>query len=262
VTTDDRQLERVALDAATNAAQFVMEGFQRQMKISTKEYGELFTDYDVGSEERVRAALEKATPGVPIVGEEGGGQPGDDLTWYIDPIDGTVNFIAGHPWFGISVGILKGDEPLAGAVVAPALGLSWSGSAKHGSQKNGQPCHVNHTARLADTVVTTGFPDRRGTNAGPGERRAMQHLKVLQTVRDVRRCGSAAVDLCMVASGTYSVYWLRKLSHWDTAAGAAIVLGAGGHWLVREHTQEDVATNGLVDEEFLTLIDGVLTLSS
>jgi myo-inositol-1(or 4)-monophosphatase len=256
---DSRSLENVALDVATLAARTVMQGFQKRIQISTKAHDELFTEFDVKSEEVVREALAIRTPGVAIVGEEHGGSPNaEDLTWYIDPIDGTINFIAGHPWFAVSLGALYRGQPYAGAVVAPALGVTWSAAAGQGARRNGSPCKVNTSSTLGESIVSTGFPGRRGIQPSQARRQLEQYGRICTNARDIRRCGSAAIELCMVADGTYSVYWARHLPHWDTSAGAAVVLEAGGRWYQREpgsESAQDVATNGLVDSEFAALLD-------
>lgn len=253
-----QDLERIALEVATAAGQLVMQGFQKRFQISTKAHDELFTEFDVRSEELVREGLGRLSPGVAIVGEEKGGAPSDELTWYIDPIDGTINFIHGHPWFAVSVGALYKGQPYAGAVVAPALNLTWTAARGHGARKNGVTCNVNTTATLGEAIVSTGFPGRRGVLAADAERKIAQHTSVCNHARDVRRCGSAAIELCLVADGTYGVYWARHLPHWDTSAGACVVLESGGHWYERDAGTAgaaDIATNGLLDAPFNALLD-------
>lgn len=208
-----------------------MEGFGGRHRVQTKEHAELFTEYDVRSEQLIRAALSQGTPDIPIVGEEDGGTEAEELTWYVDPIDGTTNFIAGHPWFAVSVGLMRRGTPIAGAVVAPALGLSWWGWVDGGAWRDGMSCRVKEPVPLSDALISTGFPTRSGA---PGKRQAESHARVVAVTRDVRRCGSAAIELCLVAQGVYDVYWMRRLDHWDTAAGAAIVLAAGGAWQSHE----------------------------
>lgn len=251
------ELEHIALTVASAAADLVMEGYQRSYTISTKAGNELFTEYDVRSEELVRQALAERTPGVAIVGEEQGGEAGDDLTWYIDPIDGTINYIAGHPWFAVSLGVMRGSEHVAGTVVAPALGQTWSAAAGRGASRNGQPCKVSEVDSLSQSLIATGFPQRHGVNQAARDERALQCGRLASSVRDLRRCGSAAVDLCLVGDGTYDAYWMRRLSPWDTAAGVAVVLAAGGRWthLGEGDEAHDVASNGVIDTELRSLIE-------
>ncbi len=251
------ELENAALDAARAAAQLILEGSTRIKQISTKAHDELFTEYDVRSEELVRRELSLRCPGIPVVGEEQGGEAGDDLTWYIDPIDGTINYIAGHPFYAVSVGLAKRDAPLAGAVVAPALGIEWSGRVGGGTRKNGKTCRISTVNQLRDSVITTGFPPRSGASQAHSDLRALQCGRVACAVRDLRRCGSAAIDLCLVADGTYELYWMRKLSPWDVTAGASMVLASGGRWSEFESGSSsayNLASNGAVEDEFLELL--------
>ncbi len=258
MTKDAKDLETVAVAVATEAARLVLEGFSKRFAVSTKgPNAELFTEYDVRSEELVRERLQQRTPGIAIVGEEHGGEPGDDLTWYIDPIDGTINFVAGHPVFAVSVGIKRKDQPIAGAVVAPALRLTWSGTADGPSTRNGEQIRVSEVSDLRDALVATGFPSRSGASQAEKDLRLQQYARLLASARDIRRCGSAAIDLCMVADGTYEAYWQRQLSPWDTAAGAAIVLGAGGRWRLLAEGQpeaQEFGTNGPIEAPLLHLL--------
>lgn len=253
-----KDLERIALEAAHAAGALVQEGFRRQFQISTKgPHAELFTEYDTRSEELVREMLGRMSPGLPVVGEEGGGQPGTELTWYIDPIDGTINFVAGHPFFCVSVGVMRGQDPVAGAVVAPILGANWVGSALRGARKNGETCRLSSKHELRDVVMATSYPSRSGVNGVNDGVRARQLARFYSTVRDVRRCGSAALDLCMVADGTYELSWMRKISPWDVAAGAAMVLGVGGTFEELQSGRpgaQFLTTNGKVREAVLELL--------
>lgn len=252
------ELEATALETARAAGALILDGYRRQVAVSTKgPHAEVFTEYDVRSEELVRRLLTERSPGVPIVGEEGGGAPGPDLTWYIDPIDGTINFIAGHPFFCVSVGVMRGSSPIAGAVVAPVLGWEWVGNAQAGARKNGQPCAVSRRTALSEVVMVTSYPSRSGVNPVNDALRARQLSRLYATVRDVRRCGSAAIDLCMVADGTYEFSWMRQISPWDIAAGAAMVLGAGGTFEVLEPNTpgaQFLSTNGYVRDAVLDVL--------
>jgi len=207
----------------------------------------------------IRELLAKRTPQIAIVGEEGGGTRSEGLTWYCDPIDGTVNFAHGHPCFSVSIGLLDRGSPVAGAVVAPAMGLEWHGAAGQGAQRNGAPCYVSTNAEFSDSLLATGFsPVMR--RAGAPEDNLAAFCRVMPHVRDIRRCGSAALDLCLVADGTYDAYWERKLSPWDTMAGAALVLAAGGKLTNLLGGPVDysigylIASNGHVHDALLELV--------
>ncbi len=222
-----RELSKIALQVATEASRLVLGGFRQAQTVSLKAAREPVTEYDLRSEELVRERLQRLTPEIPVVGEEGGGEASSDLTWYCDPIDGTVNFMRGHPFFAVSLGVCRGKEPLAGAVVAPALRLWWRGSRDDRAYRTESPCQVSRIDDLADAVLTTGLPVRGKEIAESG---VSLLTRLSPKLREVRRCGSAAIELCMVADGTYDAYLTRALSPWDTSAGAAILLTAGGHW--------------------------------
>ncbi len=261
MASEAQELEQIALEVAQAAGQLVLQGFRRKLTISNKgPHAELFTEYDVRSEALVRDLLERRTPGIAIVGEESGGQAGPDLTWYIDPIDGTINYIAGHPFFAVSVGVMRGTDPVAGAVVAPALNVEWFGSVERGARRNNIPCRVSPATDLAEAVVTTGFPNRTGVAGAEDALRLAQYARLCNTVRDVRRGGSAAIDLCFVADGTYEVSWMRRISPWDIAAGSALVLGAGGTFEELEYgspAAQYLTTNGHLNAGFKRMLEGV-----
>jgi len=222
-----RELSKLALQVATEASRLVLAGFRHDPKVSLKADQEPVTQYDLQSEQLIRDRLATLTPEIPVVGEEQGGQAATELTWYCDPIDGTINFLRGHPFFAVSLGVQRQGQPFAGAVVAPALRLWWRGSVDDRAFRCEAPCTVSTTPELAHAVVTSGLPVR----GKPAPAAGLPLLSKLSPyVRDLRRCGSAAIELCLVADGTYDAYVTRALSPWDTCAGAAILLAAGGRW--------------------------------
>lgn len=222
-----RDLSKIALQVATEASRLVLSGFRQSPVVSYKAGQEPYTQYDLQSEELVRRRLADLTPEIPVVGEEQGGQAAGALTWYCDPIDGTVNFMRGHPFFAVSLGVSHNGVPLAGAVVAPALRMWWRGSTDDRAYRSELPCEVSKTHELEHAVITTGLPVR---GRSPEDSGLELLSRVSPCVRDLRRCGSAAIELCMVADGSYDAYFTRALSAWDTTAGAAILLAAGGRW--------------------------------
>lgn len=227
-----RDLSKIALQVATEASRLVLAGFRQNPTVSYKAHEEPYTEFDVRSEQLVRERLAALTPDIPVVGEEGGGAASEELTWYCDPIDGTVNFMRGQPFFAVSLGVARAGVPFAGAVVAPALRMWWRGSTDDRAFRCEAPCTTSETAELAKAVITTGLPVR----GRPPEKSGIELVTQLApVVRDLRRCGSAAVELCLVADGTYDAYFTHVLAPWDTVAGAAIVLAAGGTFERWEH---------------------------
>jgi myo-inositol-1(or 4)-monophosphatase len=213
----------VVRDAVAKASEILLEGYRTRPARKTKATEiDFVTEFDQRSEALI---LEMLAPlGIAVVGEEGGGTPAD-CTFYVDPLDGTTNYLHGHPFFCISVGLIDAGEPVLGVVHAPALGVTWEAVRGCGTLRNGVACRVTETARLEDSLLATGFPyDRRTTD--DDNLREFSRLKKI--THGVRRGGSAAIDLAMVADGTYDAYWEMKLNPWDWAAGATLVCEAGG----------------------------------
>jgi myo-inositol-1(or 4)-monophosphatase len=264
---DRTELLALALAAARASAALVHTGWRKHPPAEHKGAVELVTEFDRASEALLRERL--AETGFACVGEETGGEraAGEaDPTFFVDPLDGTTNFVHGHPFYCVSVGLLVGPRAVLGAVVAPALGVEWTGLAPTADEpgfakRNGVPCEVSDVTTFDDALLATGFPyDRR--NSPDNNFDAFVAIK--RRAQAVRRCGSAAIDLCLVADGTYDGYWERKLGTWDIAAGAAIVLGAGGRVSAFDGGEPDltvghlVATNGRVHDELVRALAEVV----
>jgi myo-inositol-1(or 4)-monophosphatase len=251
------ELARIALDVARGAATLLMGGFRTHPVATEKARANLVTDYDFASERAIRAELHTLTPEIAIVAEEEGGQASTEITWFVDPLDGTTNFVHGHPFFCVSIGALCAGLPIAGAVVAPALRTSWLAYGPGTAQRDGVVCHVSETDELGHALIATGFPSDR--SRAP-HNNFDSFTRVKSIVRGVRRCGSAAIDMCYVADGTYDGYWERALNAWDLAAGAALVLGAGGQLSALDGGPADLsvghvlATNGKLHGELLAIL--------
>ena len=187
------------------------------------------TVVDTETERLLRDRLAELRPGEPVLGEEEGGPTGDreGLTWVLDPIDGTVNFVYGLETYAVSVGVQRDGASLAGAVANVPTGALYSAALGHGArvQRDGvtTPLRSSAAVELSMSLVGTGFsyaPDQR---ARQGEVLA----RILPVVRDVRRMGSCALDLCMVAAGQLDGYYEDGVHVWDWAAGALIAAEAG-----------------------------------
>jgi myo-inositol-1(or 4)-monophosphatase len=220
-----RELVRIAAAVAREAGALVLGAYRRPKQVSYKGAVDLVTEFDVASEELIRDRLARETPHIAFVAEESGGTAGDGLTWYVDPIDGTTNYAHGHPMWCVSIGLTCEGVCLAGAVEAPAIMTTWTGGVGLASERNGEPCAVSHAGVIDAALLATGFPYDRRTSS---EDNLAAFFALKKLALGIRRCGSAAIDMCMVADGTYDGYWERKLKPWDWAAGAAIVRAAGG----------------------------------
>lgn len=192
------------------------------------------TVVDTETERLIRDRLAELRPGEHILGEEEGGSTAahEGLTWVLDPIDGTVNFVYGIESYAVSVGVQRGGVSLAGAVVNVPTGALYSAALGHGAQlRRGEAMtvlRVNTVDELSMSLVGTGFsyaPDQR-------IRQAEILAKMLPVVRDVRRIGSCALDLCMVAAGALDAYFEDGVHVWDWAAAALIAAEAGAKLLL------------------------------
>jgi myo-inositol-1(or 4)-monophosphatase len=182
------------------------------------------TEYDRAAEAHIVGELRRLRPDDAIVGEEGTDDEGTSgFAWYIDPIDGTTNFVYDQPSWSCSVAVARDGEMIAGAVCVPPLGELYSAATGAGATRNGEPIRVSGAVDLSLALVGTGF------SYDPTTRReqALVVAGIIDRVRDIRRLGSAAVDLCMVACGRLDLYYERHLNSWDSAAGELIAREAG-----------------------------------
>jgi myo-inositol-1(or 4)-monophosphatase len=253
------ELAAIALQVARGCARIVSAGFRTRPAVGKKGRTDLVTEFDFASEQYLRAELARLTPEVPLVAEEHGGVGSSELCWHCDPLDGTTNFVHGHPFYAVSIGAMAHGIPIVGAVVAPELRLAWVGYQGAASVRESVVCRVSDTDELDDALFATGFPPDRSDDS---KNNFGSWARVKRAARGVRRCGSASLDLCLVADGTYDGYWERSLHSWDLVAGAAIVLGAGGKVTDLEGNAADlalgniIATNGKLHEPLLALIRG------
>ena len=183
---------------------------------------DVVTESDASVERFLRARLDELRPGEPVFGEEGAGDA-SAARWVLDPIDGTVNYLYGLPWYAISVAAVRDGRTVAGAVAEPASGRLWSAALGGGATCDGVALRVSTTTDAAQALVGTGFSYR----AERRERQARMVAGLLPLVRDVRRAGSAALDLCAVAAGWLDGYVEHGCHWWDWAAAALVAAEAG-----------------------------------
>lgn len=182
------------------------------------------TEFDRAAEDQIVEALRRDRPDDAIVGEEGAADPGTSgLEWHIDPIDGTANFLYDLPSWSTSVAVVDANGPLAGAVYAPVTDELFSASRGCGATLNGVPTSASSAASLELAMVATGFSYLTEHRAAQARRIA----RLLPRVRDIRRMGSAALDLCFVACGRLDAYFEEPLNSWDVAAGLLIASESG-----------------------------------
>lgn len=240
----DLSVVEALLRVARKAAAHLNEGYRGVFEVEHKSAIDLVTRYDRETEELIKSELARALPGCDVIGEEGGGSSvGDRPVIYADPLDGTTNFTHGHPFYCVSLGMLQGDVLEAAAVVAPALGCEYHAVRGGGAFRNGAPCRVSDKRELQKSMLATGFPYDLRVNP---ENNLREFCELMLRSQGVRRCGSAALDLCLTADGTFDGYWERHLKPWDVAAGALMVLEAGGALTDFDNGPPDVRRGWLV----------------
>jgi myo-inositol-1(or 4)-monophosphatase len=236
---------------AREAGALVMGYFRQHVKIEYKGAVDLVTIADRKSEALILERIRAQFPTHDVMGEEGTRiETGSEYKWYVDPLDGTTNFAHGYPVFGVSLAVVRRGKRVAGVVYDPTRDEMFSAALGGGAQLNGEPIHVSTTAELGACLLGTGFPSQK-RHKNPNI--YFYHQLTLHT-HGVRRAGSAALDLCNVASGRYDGFWEFNLNPWDTAAGVLIVEEAGGR--VTDFTggefdivsHETLASNGLVHD--------------
>lgn len=218
----------VAVEAGALAKLRRSEGVEVAASKSSTE--DIVTFADQETETLIRTRLAELRPHDGFLGEESGAEIGTSgLTWVVDPIDGTVNFLYGIPHYAVSIAVVEGDpdpltwRALAGAVANPASGEIFTARVGAGAFLDGSPIRVGAAIELSQALVGTGFSYLADIRSEQAE--VLGGL--LHRVRDIRRMGAASLDLCAVASGRLDAYFERRLSPWDHAAGALIAREAG-----------------------------------
>jgi myo-inositol-1(or 4)-monophosphatase len=188
---------------------------------------DLVSAADVAAEQLIREALLAARPDDGMLGEEGSDSPGTSgLRWIVDPLDGTTNFLFGIPQWGVSIAVEDESGTLAGVVFDPMRDELWAAVRGAAPTLNGEPFrHPERSGGLANALVATGF----GYAADVRAIQAESVTRLLPRVRDIRRVGSAAIDLAWTAAGRYDAYYERGVKLWDIAAGELICASAGLH---------------------------------
>ncbi len=219
-------LVALAEELARLAGDLLLEGLREAREVlGTKTSPtDLVTQWDHRSEELIVERLAEARPDDGVVAEEGSSRSGSSgVVWIVDPLDGTTNFLYGIPGFAVSIAAASDSTVVAGAVADPLHGELYSASRGGGARRNGVPIAVSGHDGLATALMATGF----SYEAGRRRRQAQVLTQVLPRVRDIRRGGAAAVDLCWVACGRLDGFWERGLAPWDYSAGALIAAEAG-----------------------------------
>jgi myo-inositol-1(or 4)-monophosphatase len=239
---------------AREAGALLMDYFYQHVKIEYKGDVDLVTVADRKSEALILERIRKQFPTHDVMGEEGTRiETGSDYKWYVDPLDGTTNFAHGYPVFCVSLAVEHRGKRIAGIVYDPTRDEMFSAELGGGARLNDKAIHVSITPSLGECLIATGFPSQK-RHKNPNI--YFYHQLTLRT-HGVRRAGSAALDLCNVASGRFDGFWEFNLNPWDTAAGVLIVEEAGGKVTdfsggeFQIASRETLASNGLVHDALL-----------
>lgn len=223
----------LARDIALRASEFALDARRAGVSVAATKSTptDVVTAADRDTEALIRSLILDARPDDGVVGEEDSTRIGTSgIDWVVDPIDGTVNFLYGIPAWAVSIAVVEGaaggdvgGTTLAGVVVNPVTGELFEASAGGGARLAGRELAVNSGVPIASALIGTGF----GYSAEKRHEQTTVLLELITKVRDIRRIGSAALDLCAVAAGRLDAYYERGLNAWDHSAGALIAREAG-----------------------------------
>jgi len=245
---------------AKQAGVILKNGYGKRHQIASKSHAiDLVTETDRRSEEFLLESIRRRWPKHTIVAEESGKHSGNTSLWYIDPLDGTVNFAHGVPIFSVSIAYAEGGIVQMGVVYNPISDECFCARRGEGAFLNGRRLHVSKTAELANSLLVTGFPYDIWENPDNN----LDHFaRFAVRTQGVRRLGSAALDLCFVAAGRFDGYWELRLKPWDVAAGGLIAAEAGAV-VTNLHGGEDylsppqsiLAANPAIHPQMLTVLN-------
>lgn len=228
---------------------------EKKLSLEYKNDKDIVSEADSAVEKLITDRIQERFPTDGIWGEESGkSNISSDFLWVIDPIDGTTSYVHGQPFYSVSIGLQYKGEAIAGVVFAPDLNEIYSAEKSAGAFLNGRKISVSHRSRLIESVLATGFACIR---AGAEKNNLENFCRILPKIRDIRRYGSAAIDLCYVASGKLEGFWEMNLKLYDICAGALILKEAGGTVSDfkggRSYPEHGlVASNGLIHQELLS----------
>lgn len=255
---DIDEIKRIAEKAARSAGEILKEGLTRDFGISYKGPVNLVTEIDMASEDLIVNIIKERFPDHLILAEEGHRDgDGSGCKWIIDPLDGTTNYAHRFPFFCVSIGFEADGEIVFGIIYDPIRDEIFSVERGKGAYLNNKSISVSKAASLSKSLLVTGF----AYDVREAARNNFDHFYNFSLASiGVRRTGSAALDLCYVASGRLDGFWEMNLSPWDTAAGWLMVKEAGGNvtdfkgGLFSIYSKEILASNGRIHDEMVNII--------
>ena len=220
----------IAANAALQAGKLIMRFYSRleNLKVMSKGHNDYVSEADQQAENIIKEVLNKAYPNYKITADESGSNDiKSEYEWFVDPLDGTTNFIHGIPQFSVSIGLCKEAEPILGVIYDPFKNELFCAEKGKGALMNDKKIRVSSCTSIKSAVFGMGIPYRKKDFSGV-------YIETLRTLMDarcgsIRRLGAAALDLAYVASGRLDGFWEFNLKPWDIVAGSIIVLESGGH---------------------------------
>lgn len=253
------EFKQVAIKAGLEAGRILLENQAKKKKIEYKGEINLVTEMDYLSERAILKMINKHFPKHSILTEENKGKDRNSAyLWIIDPLDGTTNYAHNFPVYCVSIGLQKDEEIILGMVYNPISGELFLAEKGKGAFLNGKKICVSKTEKLSQSLLATGFPYDIRTSK---ENNLNYFNRFALKAQAIRRTGSAALDLCYLATGRFDGFWELKLSPWDTAAGILMIFEAGGKISDFSGRKFDIfskkllATNGKIHKQMLKVIN-------
>jgi myo-inositol-1(or 4)-monophosphatase len=218
----------VTCEAAARAGGAELLAWQGRFQTRKKGVRDLVTDADLASQEAIRRIISARFPEHAFVGEEQGTKStapnADQLTWIVDPLDGTTNYVHGYPNFAVSVAIARGNDVQAGVIYDPLRDQCFAAAAGKGAWCNGSRLKTSDVTTVAEALVAVSLPAYVQRDSAD----LLDFVEAAQAAQAVRRSGSAALNLAHVASGALDAFWATQIHPWDVAAGVLLIREAGG----------------------------------
>lgn len=251
------------VNVSKEAGEIIREGFGKKLEFEFKtNISDFVTNVDKEAEKKIIEFVKKEYPTHNIIAEESGiDNKNSEYTWVIDPLDGTMNFAHGLPIFSVSIGVMKNSEIIAGVIYDVMNDTVYSAEKGSGAFQNDKQIFVSENSDIEKSLLVTGFPYNIKENPDGA---IEKFNNFLMNSRGVRRLGSAAIDLCYVANGTFDGFWEVAINSWDICAGHLLIDEAGGKLTNFVGQEIDyskhsgiqmLATNGRIDKKMIEILN-------
>ena len=250
------KMKKVAIEAAKKAGKNAHENFFKQHRVRLKTPKDLVTEVDVANEKIILDIIKKNFPDHTIIGEESGESTGTEYTWFVDPVDGTTNYSVQNPFFDISIGVAKDNEPVIACVYAPMIDELFFAQKGKGAFMNGKRIRVSNESDIGKSLLVYCH----GSEDKEIQRLVKIFAKLKPISRDFNRMRAGALELSFVAAGRIGAYISNGLQPWDVAAGSLLVREAGGQVTDFQGNRWDlskrdiIASNDKIHNKLVTIL--------